>query len=102
MSRLFPMTPTHFVLLSIQVAARRDDFVGQVGNLRPIVNRPLGITHKCQHPFAACRYAVQVANLRPIGNRPVATPNVFSIGCRGLSTVQLAFSRLFPRAQESH
>jgi hypothetical protein len=36
----------------------------------------------------------QVANLRPIGNRPVATPNLFSTGCAGLSTVQPAFSRL--------
>jgi hypothetical protein len=45
----------------------------------------------------ACRsIAGQVANLRPIGNRPVATPNVFSTGCAGLSTVQPAFSRLLP------
>jgi hypothetical protein len=28
---------------------RSADFVGQVGNLRPIVNRPSGITYKCQH-----------------------------------------------------
>ena len=28
------------VLLSIPFFARRDDFVGQVGNLRPIGNRP--------------------------------------------------------------
>jgi hypothetical protein len=33
--------PRRFVLLSIPFFARRDDFVGQVGNLRPIVNRPV-------------------------------------------------------------
>jgi hypothetical protein len=33
-----------------------------------------------------------VSNLRPIGNRPGATPNVFSAGCGGLSTVQSPFS----------
>ena len=35
-----------FVLPAIPFAARRDDFVGQVANLRPIVNRPLGATFK--------------------------------------------------------
>jgi hypothetical protein len=58
-----PFAACRYVPLSIPVFARRDDlsyyplmsphaariFVGQVGNLRPIVNRPSGITYKCQH-----------------------------------------------------
>jgi len=66
--------------------------VGQVGNLRPIVNRPSGITYQRQQQFAACRYVGQVGNLQPIGNRPVATLSEFSTGCAGLSTVQPALS----------
>jgi hypothetical protein len=65
----------HFVLQFIPIFARRDDFVGQVGNLRPIGNRPAcsarnsGPTHA---QSAACRYVGQVGNLRPIVNRPAA------------------------------
>jgi hypothetical protein len=51
------------VLLSIAFFARRD-FVGQVGNLRPIVNRPtFGGGHNAggrPTQFAARRYAGQV------------------------------------------
>ena len=36
-----------FVLPAIPFAARRDDFVGQVANLRPIVNRPAASCHVC-------------------------------------------------------
>src|SRR5580704_1980033 len=51
-----------FVLLSIPLFARRDDFVGQVGNLRRIVNPPAGSEHntgESPEKFAACRYAGQ-------------------------------------------
>ena len=49
----------------------------------------------------------QVGNLRPIGNRPVAERNVFSTSFVGLSTVQPAFSRLleflhFPAIFHAH
>jgi len=37
------------VLVSIHLFARRDDFVGRVGNLRPIVNRPSGITYNASN-----------------------------------------------------
>ena len=51
------------VLLSISFVARRDDFiVGQVGNLRPIVNRPAGSAHSAEgspSPLATCRYVGQ-------------------------------------------
>jgi hypothetical protein len=52
-----------FVLLCIHIAASGGDFVRQVGNLRPIVNRPAGITHNAARTvplFAACRYVGQV------------------------------------------
>jgi hypothetical protein len=41
------------VPLSIHFIARRADFVGQVGNLRPIGNRPSGITYKWQQPVCS-------------------------------------------------
>jgi len=41
--------------LCIPFDAPRDDFVGQVVNLRPIVNRPAGSTHKFRRcPGAVC------------------------------------------------
>jgi len=74
------------VLLSIPFVAPSDDFpraklvarshVGQVGNLRRIVNPPAGSTHNSGHTpslFAARRYAGQVVNLRPIVNRPAGS-----------------------------
>src|SRR5580704_13414319 len=66
-----------FVLLSLPFFARRDDFVGQVGNLRRIVNPPAGSEQNAgesPEKFAACRYAGQDGILRPIGNRPTAAP----------------------------
>jgi len=40
---------------------------------------PSAITYQRLHPFADCRYVGQVGNLRPIVNRPVATPKrIFS------------------------
>src|SRR5580704_8599370 len=62
-----------FVLLSIPFFARRDDFVGQVGNLRRIVNPPAGSEHNAgesPEKLAACRSAGLVSSLRPIVNRP--------------------------------
>ena len=41
--------------------------VGQVGNLRPIVNRPVGANEKIPRPHVG-----QIFNLRPICNRPRA------------------------------
>ncbi len=58
---------------SIGFRLRSQRHVGQVGNLRPIVNRPVGGAYRSQGspaPFAACRYVGQVGNLRPIVNRP--------------------------------
>ena len=97
------------------LSSRRADFVGQVGRgtpwVRPIVYRPaLWGSQSWLSSWAfgppngmkAHRSIVgQVANLRPVGNRPVATLNVFSSGCAGLSTVQPAFSRLVPLSDKS-
>jgi hypothetical protein len=74
-----------FVLLSICIFARRDDFaprqagcrsyVGQVVNLRPIVNRPTAGSFR--HCLRLRRYAGQVGNqvgnLRRIGNPPATS-----------------------------
>ena len=55
--------PKHFVLQPIPFFARRDDFVGQVGNLRPIGNRP-ACSARNSGPtpasFAARRYVGRV------------------------------------------
>ena len=51
------------VPLSIPIFARRDDFVGQVGNLRRIVNPPAA-SKEAAARFAACRSVGQVANRR--------------------------------------
>jgi len=71
------LIPKRFVLLSIPIVARRDDFVGQVVNLRPIVNRPSGGNRNSGDtpaPFAPRRYVGQVGRgtlwVRPIVNRP--------------------------------
>jgi hypothetical protein len=85
--------PKHFVLQPIPFFARRDDFVGQVGNLRPIGNRP-ACSARNSGPtpaqFAACRYVGQVGNLRPIVNRPAATcPISQADGC-GFAVCRLA------------
>jgi hypothetical protein len=45
---------------SIHFSARRHDFVGQAGSLRPIVNRP-NVANIQHSSFAACRYAGQLA-----------------------------------------
>jgi hypothetical protein len=52
----------HLVPLSIPFFARCDDFAGQDGILRPIVNRPAGIARNAAGTpvqFAACRYVGQ-------------------------------------------
>src|ERR1700722_6984975 len=77
--------------------ARRGDFVGQVGNLRPIGGalwaRPSGITYKCLHSLRLAAMRGRLAICRPIVNRPPLWG--------GQSWLQPAFSRLFPPAYTS-
>ena len=62
-----------FVLPSIHVTAGRSDFVGQVGNLRPIGGAlwagPSGITYKCQHRLRLAPMSGSQSWLQPAFSR---------------------------------
>jgi hypothetical protein len=68
-----------FVLLHFCLFARRDDFVGQAGSLRPIVNRP-NVANVQHSSFAACRHAGRVGNPPAFGGRRHTgeTPSLFT------------------------
>src|ERR1700722_491193 len=99
------------VLLSIRFFARRADFVGQVGTLRPIVNRPSGITYKCRtvcglppcgagcQPAAdwesACRHTRRIFNGLLSTVQPASAVSTFSCDFRRL--IEALLTRRSPR-----
>ena len=106
-----PAIHPRLVLQSICLNARRGDFfVGQVGNLRPIVNRPARSNSQRSRAdgssFAPCRYAGQFGRgtlwVRPIVNRPArSTHDAPSKACNAstaLRSANLARRSGFPSA----
>ena len=86
-----------YVPLSILFVARRDDFVGQVGNLRPIVNRPGGSNRDAGDtpaPFVACRYVGQA-----ILPRMCACATVLLIGSVA-APAQISTAQMVSRIEE--
>ena len=97
-----PVAGVRYALHCLPIFARRDDFVGQVGNLRRIVNPPAP-GNEANAQFAAGRHVGQVA--KTCGRLSIGlSPDVQLLGCGDAalwgsqSWLQPAFSRLAPTA----
>ena len=87
-----PLDPNYFVHLF----ARRDDFVGQVVNLRPIVNRPSAITYKCQHRLRLAAMLGRLATCGRLGIGLSPDPTYFQQVALGFRPCSRLFSTYAP------